>query len=229
MAIEKVENPLISIIMPVFNGERFIRQAIESVLTQNHVAIQLIVIDGGSNDSTLDIVRSYGNAIELIHQNSKGLALARNQALKHVKGNFMSFLDSDDFLAPATFKLVLSVFEQYPKTEFVYGKMNPIFEEGIDQTNINNKPMLSPVMGSGLFRWSAVQKLGEFIPEFDPCEDTEWLHRAKTTLNVKTIDEIILHKRCHDANLTNNTAVIYPQILKNIKLIIDRKHAQNVN
>ncbi|WP_428662566.1 glycosyltransferase [Runella sp.] len=223
MAAEKISKPLISVIIPVYNGVRFIKDAIESVLSQGYDPVQLIMIDGGSTDGTLDLVRSYGDKIELIHQQSKGLALARNESLLFVKGEFMVYLDSDDLLAPLSFARIMDVFEHYPDTEFAFGKVQHFFEENTAKDLSNNDITTSPVMGAGLFRTSAVQRIGNFIPALNPCEDIEWLHRVKKQMKIRIIEGVTLHKRRHDANLTNDIPVIYTQLVRSLKMVIDRE------
>lgn len=217
--------PLISVIIPVYNGVRFIKDAIESVWSQGYNPVQLIVIDGGSTDGTLELVRSYGDKIELIHQQSKGLALARNESLLFVKGEFMVYLDSDDIFAPLSFKRIMDVFEQYPDTEFAFGQMQHFFEETADKNVVNGDISTTPVMGSGLFRTSAVLRIGNFIPELNPCEDMEWIHRVKKQMKIRTIEGITFYKRRHDTNLTNDIPVIYTQLVRSLKMVIDKERS----
>ncbi len=94
---------LVSIVMPCYNGEKFIRETIESVKLQTYSKWELLVIDDGSSDSSVDIVKSYAkddSRIILISQKNGGSAVARNNGIKHAKGQYIALLDSDDLWLP---------------------------------------------------------------------------------------------------------------------------------
>lgn len=93
------EPPLISIIMPALNASAFIAEAIDSVLAQSWTAWELLVVDNGSTDGTVDIVRDRTDLrIRLLHCPTRGVSSARNLALQHMQGEFYCFLDADDIL-----------------------------------------------------------------------------------------------------------------------------------
>lgn len=92
---------MISIIVPVYNAERYLRQCIESILEQTYKDFELILIDDGSNDGSYNICKEYESVddrIRLIHENNKGSAEARNVGLKQAKGDYLMFLDADDWI-----------------------------------------------------------------------------------------------------------------------------------
>ena len=95
--------PLISIIIPVFNGENYLRQCIDSVISQTYKEWELILIDDGSTDQSPDICNAYATEdkrIKVIHQRNSGQATARNNGLALAKGEYISFIDCDDWLEP---------------------------------------------------------------------------------------------------------------------------------
>ena len=90
-----------SIILPVYNGERFLSQSIESVLSQSFRDYELIIINDGSTDSTLNICLSYASSdtrIRIVNKQNEGVSVARNQGLNIAKGEYILFIDSDDIL-----------------------------------------------------------------------------------------------------------------------------------
>lgn len=91
---------LVSVIIPLFNSERYIIQAIESVLSQTYKKIEIIVIDDGSTDNSLNLLQQYKGKIHLYSQKNKGASSARNFGLRKAKGEYIQFLDSDDILEP---------------------------------------------------------------------------------------------------------------------------------
>ena len=96
-------NPLISIVIPVFNGEKFIKNCVESIVVQTIKEIQIIIVDDGSQDNTLSILRileSKDERIEVIHQNNAGVSAARNIGLQAVQAEWVLFVDADDKIEP---------------------------------------------------------------------------------------------------------------------------------
>ena len=104
--------PLVSVIMPCYNGARFIAESIESVLAQTHENLELIVVDDGSTDDSMEIVRGFGGRVrsEALPQN-QGVNFARNRGVELACGDFVQFLDSDDLLRPEKVSRSLAAFD----------------------------------------------------------------------------------------------------------------------
>ena len=94
-----MKTPLVSVLMPAYDAEQFIAEAIESVLAQRYQEWEMIIVNDGSTDGTEGIITRYSDPrIKLISQENAGEASARNTALKHINGEYVAFLDADDFL-----------------------------------------------------------------------------------------------------------------------------------
>ncbi|WP_424963350.1 glycosyltransferase family 2 protein [Ekhidna sp.] len=115
--------PLVSIIIAVFNGEKYIREAIESALNQSYSKIELLIIDDGSKDNTVSIIDSFvDNRIKLFKLvNNQGVSNARNVGLHHMKGDYFCFLDADDMLPSKSIESRLEVFKKSKSITFVDG------------------------------------------------------------------------------------------------------------
>lgn len=113
-------DPLVSVIMPVYNRAGTIRRAVDSVLNQNWKNLELIVVDDGSNDDSVKILQSYGDNLNLIIQENKGAYFARNHALKYVNGEFIAFIDSDDYWLPHRISSQIPLFDR-SKIGLVFG------------------------------------------------------------------------------------------------------------
>ena len=100
----------VSCVIPVFNGERFLAAAIDSVLAQSLSEIEIIVVDDGSTDGTRDVLDRFGARVVYIHQANAGPASARNNGIRHASGEFIAFLDSDDLWHPEKTVIQLSRF-----------------------------------------------------------------------------------------------------------------------
>src|SRR3990172_11738749 len=113
--------PLVSVIIPTYNGSRFIRETIQSVIGQSYSKIEIIVIDDGSTDDTSLVVKSITDQrITYIQQKNAGVSTARNHGITVSKGDYIAFLDHDDVWLPCKLEKQLSLFEQNPKVAMVY-------------------------------------------------------------------------------------------------------------
>lgn len=117
--------PLVSIIMPVYNGGKFIGEAIQSVLTQTYQNWELLIIDDGSTDDTESVIMARSDIrIQYIKQQHKGVSAARNMGLNLMVGDFFCFLDADDIYPPNSLKSRLEIYSQGPKDlDFVDGRV----------------------------------------------------------------------------------------------------------
>lgn len=88
--------PLVSVVMPAYNSARYIAEAIDSALQQDYPAQEIIIVDDGSTDDTVNIVARYGGKVQLLTQKNQGSAAARNLGIRHARGKYIAFLDADD-------------------------------------------------------------------------------------------------------------------------------------
>lgn len=110
-SLMKQSKPHVSIIVPVYNGEAYIQQCLESIYIQTFIDYEVIVVDDGSNDRTADILsdnKSKCKNLVIIHQNNHGQGYARNRALKQVTGTYVLFVDADDYIDPSLLSVVVS-------------------------------------------------------------------------------------------------------------------------
>jgi glycosyltransferase involved in cell wall biosynthesis len=106
-------NPLISVIIPTFNREHCVRQSLDSVLAQTFQDFELIVVDDGSTDGTVEILKSYGDKIRLICQKNAGAGAARNAGIRAAQGKHVAFLDSDDQWRPEKLEVQMGFITKY--------------------------------------------------------------------------------------------------------------------
>lgn len=111
---------LVSIIIPCFNAERWLREAIDSVLNQTYPTIEVIIIDDGSTDASLDITKQYGDRIIWETGPNRGGNHARNRGFALSKGNYIQYLDADDYLLPHKIERQVEFLEAV-KADVVYG------------------------------------------------------------------------------------------------------------
>jgi glycosyltransferase involved in cell wall biosynthesis len=121
--------PLVSIVTPSFNQGRFIHRTIESVLSQSYPNIEYLVIDGGSTDETLDILKSYGDRVRWISEPDSGQSAAINKGMRRARGVILGYLNSDDVLLPHAIETVVSYLQKHPVCDLVYGDAAYIDED----------------------------------------------------------------------------------------------------
>ena len=138
-----MQNKMVSIILPVFNAERFLPQCLDSILRQTYQEWDLIAVDDGSKDGSIEILKSYekrDNRIHIISKKNEGVSIARNIALKHAHGDYIYFVDSDDIVMPEALMILVEAMESN-KTTFVKSDFLPIDEQG-KQVFINKKQVI---------------------------------------------------------------------------------------
>jgi hypothetical protein len=122
--------PKVSVIIPSYNQARFVSATIDSVLPQTYPDVEIIVIDDGSTDETRAVLTDYGDTIQTIHQENKGLSGARNTGFRISSGDYVLFLDSDDLIAPRTLACHVSLLEAEPDLGLSYSAWQQISEDG---------------------------------------------------------------------------------------------------
>lgn len=120
----------ISVIMPSYNHAHFIRESIDSVLSQDYPDLELLVMDGGSCDSTVEILKSYGDRLTYVSEKDRGQSDAINKGLVRAHGDIVCWLNSDDLFTPDAVITVMKIFAEHPDVEFVYGNGWTIDEKG---------------------------------------------------------------------------------------------------
>ena len=202
-------NPLVSVIIPVYNGAKYLSQALESVVDQTYSPIEIVVVDDGSTDESVSIAESFKN-IHIIKQRNKGAAAARNRGLQSCRGEFISFLDADDYWVVYKTQRQVSYILNHPKIHCVVGRFQNFFEPGADiPSGINKNDFLDeklgkmPTLGTLLVRRSVFDKVGLFNPKLRIENDFDWLVRIRDAgITIPFMDEILMFRRLHGNNIS---------------------------
>lgn len=120
----------VSVIIPVYNSEKYIREAIDSALNQSYKDFEVIVIDDGSKDNTLSIIRKYNRGIRWKSQENKGQASAINEGIKMAKGEYVAYLDADDVCVPERLEIQVRYLDEHPNVGLVYSSSYQINSTG---------------------------------------------------------------------------------------------------
>ena len=191
---------MVSVIIPSFNRAPFLKNAIESVLSQRSQAFELIVIDDGSGDKTEEMVLRYGPRIRYIRQENKGPASARNLGIKRSNRPFIAFLDSDDWWAREKLSLQLDKMQENPSclishTQEVWYKNGRVFNQKKRHRKYHGYifdrclPLCVVSMSTVMVRRGIFDKVGFFNEDLPCCEDYDFWLRASVRHEFLLIDK----------------------------------------
>lgn len=203
-----MEHPLVSIIIPYYNGDRFIAETLDSVFAQKYPNLEVIVVDDGSRPETLAVLDPYLGRITLIHQDNAGQAAARNTGLRAARGTIIGLLDHDD-LWPADHLALMMPYLQSDTCDVVRGT-TVCFELLPDGTRASSEAEVLPVLvGSMLYTRAIVDQVGMFDADLHEGEDVDWIIRMtiEHKARLKEIPNLALLHRKHD----NNYSIIQPR------------------
>ena len=225
-----VENtPLVSVIIPVYNGATFLAGAIENVLTQNYQPLEIIVVDDGSTDDTASIAAKYANEICYIYQPNAGAAAARNRGIELAQGALIAFLDVDDLWSDHKLNLQTAYLKANPTVEIVQGHIQmmhlvePVSSDKL-RFEVTSAPYHYINIGSALYRKSVFDKVGLFDETIIDSEDTDWFIRAwENGVSKVLLDEVTLFYRKHTSNTSHDQHPVNYGLTKLIKKHLDRR------
>ena len=224
-------NPLVSVVIPVLNGQDFLEDALRSVFGQDYQAKEIIVVDDGSADRSVEIALACRDT-RLIRQDHQGVAVARNTGLAAAAGEFIAFLDQDDLWAPDKLSRQVSHFLARPEMDCLYTAAHHFLEPGTCRPawfrpNLVSVDQACYHPSSLLVRRDVFQRIGVFDPSFLDTSDVDWLTRAKDAgLHVCIMPEVLVHKRIHGNNASARIEENQQGILKALAASLARRRQQ---
>lgn len=222
--------PAISVVIPVFNGAAFLRQAIESVLCQTRPAFEIHVLDDGSTDETPAILASFKNRILVTVLAHGGADAARNAGIKMTRGDFIAFCDADDLMTPDRLALQVRALKDKSEVDFVFG--NLVEFEGsapsFSDPSWTSRRKAGVCVGTLMARRTALDEVGPFATRWKMAGFMEWYFRIQDGgFKSSVLDDVVLLRRIHGANLSltesGAMALEYAQV---IKLRSDKKRGK---
>lgn len=199
--------PLVSVIIPVSNGERYLAEAIDSVLAQTWRPIELIVLDDGSTDGSAAIARRYASPVRYCYQPNAGLASARNEGVLLAHGDFIAYLDSDDIWVPDKLTRQMAVFSENRTLDIVFGhiqqfrspKLPLVTASGI---HVNGTPMPGYSAGAMLIKRGSFFHVGLFDKVWRIGEFVDWYLRAmEKGMRSFLLPDVVMWRRIHSDNM----------------------------
>jgi len=202
----KDTSPIVSVIIPVWNGEKYLEEAISSVLAQTYKHLEVIIVNDGSTDGTEDIAKTFSGEIKYFIQSNKGAGAARNLGIKKAMGDYLAFLDADDVWMDSKVARQISVFQEKRKVDMVFCWMENFLCP--DSGGSYKKPesgsrniMAAYLPGTAMIKTESFHKAGFFTTDYNVGEFVEWYSRAKEKgLKDFLINEVLLKRRIHGEN-----------------------------
>lgn len=220
--------PLVSVVIPSYNAERWIKSTLDSVLAQTHSDIEIIVVDDGSTDDTVAVISEFFPSVKLITQTNSGVAAARNKGIENASGEWIAFLDADDIWLPNKVQDQLELLATEPDAQMTYSawhvwpSQNPTPDSDLlfylqNVTNENDfsgpSGWIYPELLEDCYVWTSTvlakktlfEKIGKFDVTLKVGEDYDlWLRASQTTKILRVAKPHALY-RIHPTSLTKKT------------------------
>jgi glycosyltransferase involved in cell wall biosynthesis len=223
-----VSGALVSVVMPAHDEEAFIAEALESVLSQTHSPVEVIVVDDGSSDRTAEIATGCG--VQVVRRQRAGVAAARNAGLALARGEYWTILDADDVMPPKALECQVVELERHSDLGMVFGLTEAFMTPGESRP-----PHWNPAWDDGPFPWHATAMLArrellQLVGRFDEtrrfAEDMDWLTRAKAAgVRAGQGDYLALRYRVHRDNSTADTRAVDREMLSVLRASARRQRA----
>lgn len=223
--------PLVSVILPVYNGEAFVAEAVATIVQQAYQPLEILVIDDGSTDNTAAIIQALGAAVHYIYRPNGGPAAARNTGLALAQGEFIAFLDADDLWTDNSLTVQLACLAAHPTAGIALGRLQ-VLQQQIDATGITAfQPWSTPrhllILQCALVRRTVFDRLGYFDESYFCTDDIDWFLRAREAgISIVTHPVTTVSVRRHRDNLTNQQQVQRDLALALKKSVARRQAAQ---
>jgi glycosyltransferase involved in cell wall biosynthesis len=232
----------VSILMPVYNGEQYLSEAIESALAQTYKNFELLVVNDGSTDNSVDVIRPFlkDSRVIYIQQKNAGVAAARNTAIKQATGKYLGFLDQDDIWLNNKLEVQVAALEQDENIALVYSNQDFIdaYSNKIDYDWITGgasgycfgalfkKNWISVL--TVLIRKTVIDEIGPFNEQLPGTDDYEIWLRVTLKYPIRFIDQSLALYRFHDNNVSKNRFKMTVLFLKAINTILS-EHPEALN
>jgi glycosyltransferase involved in cell wall biosynthesis len=210
----------ISVIVPVFDGEQFLGECLESVLSQTHAVDEVIVIDDGSTDGSAEVAESFAG-VRVLRRDHEGVSSARNAGLAVASGALIGFCDADDRWLPTKTERQVEHLASNPDAACALCRCAIELEPGMAMPDWLAPDVVYGDLGgvlplSGLFRRSLFDEVGEFAGE--SAEDFDLLVRARTAgARIDIVPEQLLIRRIHDRNTTHQWGSLAPGLFNRLR------------
>jgi glycosyltransferase involved in cell wall biosynthesis len=223
------KRPLVSVVMTVFNGEKYLREAIKSVIGQTYRSFELIVVDDGSIDGSSAIAKSFSSQLRYFYQDNSGQGAALNRGIELSRGSFLSFLDDDDLWREDKLMHQIAAFDNNPDADMVFGHVEQFYSSDLNEDDrkrirIHAKVMRGFFKGCMLIRRDSFFRVGMFDIRWKLGDFIDWYSRAmEKPLKSIMLDELLVLRRIHANNTGIRDRKFRPEFVRILKASLDRR------
>lgn len=222
-----MDTPLISLIIPYYKGEKYIEESLASVFAEGYENLEIIIVDDESPAGTLDVLKQYGDKIQIIHQKNTGQAGARNTGIRNAKGSLIAFLDQDDLWPKGRLAAMLPYVTGNTEYDCVRGRTDRIHTDGHVVTRTDDPEYKPVLIASALYTKDLIDKVGLFA-DMRTGEDFDWSVRLKEVgFREKRIPETTLTYRKHSSNQSGSVQFVKDGQFDSLRRKLQRARLMN--
>lgn len=211
-SLDRVRNPYpekevtldVSVIIPVYNGEKYLAEALHSVLSQEVGYHEVIVVDDGSTDQSLAVADRFVPLVRILKQENRGAAAARNTGIEASGGSYITFLDADDLWMPQHTTLLMQALEEHPEYDIAAGSVEQFISPDCQDTaHLRQELKVMPGyhVGCMVMRRTTFDRVGWFDEKLNLAETIDWFARAgETGVKILHLKHIVYKRRIHNRN-----------------------------
>ncbi|MGZ3274260.1 MAG: glycosyltransferase family A protein [Caulobacteraceae bacterium] len=221
----------VSVIVPLYNDESYLDDALHSILGQTRPPEQVIVIDDGSTDASVDVARKHLPRITLLSQANQGAAAARNLGIAAATGDVIAFLDADDLWTASSLQRRLDILDGDPEVDAVYGLVEQFISPEVDaatreRLHLPEGQTAARFAGAILVRRRVFDRIGVFDPALKVGEMIDWTARLQDSgAKVVAVEDLVMRRRIHGANTMLNKPPGHGDYLRALRASVARKAA----
>ncbi|OQY26343.1 MAG: hypothetical protein B6244_13890 [Candidatus Cloacimonetes bacterium 4572_55] len=229
--------PLVSVIIPIYNGEKYIEETLISLYKQTYPVLETIIIDDGSTDRSVSIVEKIDDVScrrKIVSQQNGDVSRARNEGIKNAEGELIAFLDQDDLWRPDKIERQVSRFQKEPDIDLVFTDLVKFNDQGKSRRakdkdrlarSLTDQNLFAKLSQKNVLMPSAVMvkkesfiRAGWFDESFKTCGDYEmWLRMAALGMKFRYLPEPLTLYRMHEVNASRNVALMHRDRIKAIQ------------
>ncbi len=230
--MNRMTAPLLSVIVPAYNSERTLAEALDSVLAQTPREAEILVIDDGSTDGTIAVAESYGELLRVVRAPHAGIAATINRGMQEARGELIASIDADDRWLPHKLERQLAALHADPSIGAVFGFVRQFLSPELGDQRwrfaVCEEPMPGLHRGVMLMRRAVWDRVGEMETHFTAGEFVSWYARAVDAgVTMHMIPDLVYERRVHDNNtVVRERATVPNNYLRLVKAAIDRRRAE---
>ena len=201
--------PIVSCIVPVYNGGRFLGETIESILAQNYRPLEVIVVDDGSQDNSVEVAESFHPDLRVVRQTQAGPSATRNRGIREARGDYLAFLDQDDLWHREKISTQLARFQSRPELSVIWTHVQMFWSDDLaeERARYADHPRAGPVPGYATISMLARKEVFEQVELFNEklwfSDSVEWTIRARQHgIVMEMMDDVLVYHRMHEQNST---------------------------